>query len=406
MTRGKITFAGHSGDMLAARLDRPTGPLRATAIFAHCFTCSKDIAAARRISQRLADKGVAVLRFDFTGLGHSDGEFANTDFSSNVEDLVLAADYLRDTIGAPQLLIGHSLGGAAVLRAARDIPSARAVATIGAPSDPAHVLTHLGSSAQEIAEAGAATVTLAERSFTIRKSFVDDVSSARLLPDIAKLKRALLVLHSPVDAVVGIDNASEIFQAAKHPKSFVTLDKADHLLTAPDDADYAADVIAAWAARYIDRPPRTTPGGAPEGIVRSSETGPDSYLQDIYAGPKHHVQADEPPERGGTDLGMTPHQLLSAGLAACTAITLRMYADRKEWPLDHVHVDVTFDRKQAKDPDTGKATGDLTTRFTRSIHLSGDLDEDQRARMLEIANKCPVHRTLTHRIEVDSALAD
>jgi putative redox protein len=406
MTQEKITFAGHSGDMLAARLDRPKGKLQTTAIFAHCFTCSKDIAAARRISQRLASMGVAVLRFDFTGLGHSGGEFANTDFSSNVEDLVLAARYLEQTIGAPQLLIGHSLGGAAVLRAAGDIPSAKAIVTIGAPSDPGHVLENFGSTLQEIEEEGAAQVRLADRSFTIRKSFIDDVSSAELLPRIAKLNRALLVMHSPVDEVVGIDNASDIFVAAKHPKSFVTLDKADHLLTAPQDAEYAAEVIAAWASRYIDLTPRAAPEGAPEGIVRSSESGPDGYLQDISAGPRHHILADEPVDQGGTDLGMTPHQLVSAALAACTSITLRMYAGRKKWPLEHIYVDVTHNKMHAKDCEDCESTEGMVSRFSRTIHLTGDLTEDQRTRMMGIANKCPVHRTLTNEVSIRTELAD
>lgn len=406
MTHEKVTFAGHSGDMLAARLDRPKGKLQTTAIFAHCFTCSKDIAAARRISQRLASMGVAVLRFDFTGLGHSGGEFANTGFSSNVEDLVLAAKYLEQTVGAPQLLIGHSLGGAAVLRAAGDMPSVKAVVTIGAPSDPSHVLKNFEGVLEEIRERGAAEVKLADRSFTIGKSLVDDVASSDLLPRVGKLNRALLVLHSPMDEVVGIDNAAEIFQAAKHPKSFVTLDTADHLITAPKDAEYAAEVIAAWSGRYISLTPRTPPEGAPEGIVRSSESDPGGFLQDISAGPKHHILADEPVDQGGTDLGMTPHQLVSAGLAACTSITLRMYANRKEFPLDHIHVDVTHDKIHARDCETCESTEGMISLFTRTIHLSGDLSDEQRARMLEIANKCPVHRTLTQEVSIRTLLAE
>ncbi len=406
MTHEKVTFAGHSGEMLAARLDRPKGKLQTTAIFAHCFTCSKDIAAARRISQRLASMGIAVLRFDFTGLGHSGGEFTNTDFSSNIEDLVLAAKYLEETVGAPQLLIGHSLGGAAVLRAAGEIPSVRAVVTIGAPSDPGHVLKKLGASLREIEEKGAAEVCLADRTFTIRKSFLDDVSSANLLPRIRKLDSALLVMHSPVDEVVGIDNAAEIFQAARHPKSFVTLDKADHLITQPKDAEYAAEVIAAWASRYIELSPRAPTAGAPEGIVRSSESAPDGYLQDISAGPLHHILADEPVSDGGSNLGMTPSQLVSAGLAACTSITLRMYANRKEWPLEHIYVDVTHDKIHAKDCETCASTEGMVSRFTRTVHLSGTLTDDQRTRMMEIADKCPVHRTLTHEVSIRTVLAE
>ena len=252
MKTQKVEFPGHNGDMLAARLDRPVGQPGAVALFAHCFTCSKDIAAARRIAGRLAGMGVAVLRFDFTGLGHSGGEFGNTSFTSNVQDLIAAAAWLRTEIGAPELLVGHSLGGAAVIRAAAEIPEVRAVATVGAPHDPGHVLHNFECSLDQIAADGQAEVTLAGRNFTIGQRFVEDVSAVSLDAALAGLKRALLVLHAPRDATVGIENASAIFMAAKHPKSFVTLDDADHLLTRAADADYAADVIAAWSRRYLD----------------------------------------------------------------------------------------------------------------------------------------------------------
>ena len=405
MDKGKITFIGHSGAKLAARLDMPGGKLRATAIFAHCFTCSKDIAAARRISQRLASMGIAVLRFDFTGLGHSGGEFANTDFSSNVDDLVHAAQYLTDQGTAPCLLIGHSLGGAAVLKAAGEIPSVKAVVTIGAPSCPSHVMHNFGSSLEEIKEQGQARVSLAGRPFTISQGFVDDVSQAVLLPAIAKLKRALLVMHSPIDQTVGIENAGEIFAAAKHPKSFVTLDNADHLLSNREDAEYAAEVIAAWSARYLGIRQPAAPIGAPEGIVRASEADPAGFLQDVTAGPLHHTLADEPVTYGGSDKGMSPYQFLSAGLAACTSMTIRMYARRKRWPLQHVFVDVTHDKVHAQDCDTCEALIGKVDQFKRVVHLHGALDAEQRTRLLEIADKCPVHRTLEGEISVLTLLA-
>lgn len=279
MPSERISFNGHSGEKLAARLDLPEGPHLATALFAHCFTCSKDIPAARRIAGRLAAMGVAVLRFDFTGLGHSEGEFANTHFSSNVEDLQAAAAYL-DTRGmGPSLLIGHSLGGAAVLRAAGEIDSVKAVVTLGAPFDPAHVTHNFGGALEEITSTGEAQVSLGGRPFKIRDSFVQDVEAQNLKPFIAEMKKALLVMHAPLDDIVGIENASEIFMAARHPKSFVTLDDADHLISAGQDAEYAAEVISAWAARYLDLTPPAPPIGAPEGVVRVSEADSEGFLQ-------------------------------------------------------------------------------------------------------------------------------
>ncbi len=405
MSKGKITFTGHSGEELAARLDMPSGELRATAIFAHCFTCTKDIPAARRIAQRLATMGIAVLRFDFTGLGHSGGEFANTDFTSNVGDLVHAAKYLSENNSAPTLLIGHSLGGAAVLKAASEIPSIKAVVTIGAPADPGHVVHNFGSSLDEIKKKGKATVKLAGRPFKITQDFVTDVSEANLTPAIENLKRALLVLHSPIDQTVGIENAAQIFSNAKHPKSFVTLDDADHLVTRKEDAEYAAEVIAAWSARYLELKQPAAPIGAPEGVVRSTEADPDGFLQDICAGPLHHARADEPITYGGTNKGMSPYQFLSAGLGACTSMTIRMYARRKDIPLEHVQVNIIHHKVHAQDCNTCVTTEGRIDQFTREIKLIGDLTDDQRAKLLEIADKCPVHRTLESEINIQTELA-
>jgi uncharacterized OsmC-like protein/pimeloyl-ACP methyl ester carboxylesterase len=404
MPTERFTFPGHSSHDLAARLDRPEGPHLATALFAHCFTCGKDIPAARRIAQRLAAMGIAVLRFDFTGLGHSGGEFANTTFASNAEDLVAAADALASRGLAPSLLIGHSLGGAAVLRAAAGIASARAVVTIGAPFDPDHVTHNFADALETIRETGSAEVDLGGRPVTIGRPFVEQIAAESLAPAIANLRRALLVLHAPRDRIVGIDNAARIFMAAKHPKSFVTLAEADHLVTDPVDADYAADVIAAWAGRYLDLRPPAPPPGAPEGVVRVSEADPGGFLQDITSGQRHHALADEPASYGGTDRGMSPYGFLSAGLGACTSMTIRMYARRKGWPLAHVGVDVTHGKVHAQD---AAAPGeDKVDSFTRVIRLEGELDADQRARLLEIADRCPVHRTLERRSHIETRLVD
>ncbi|WP_371225528.1 alpha/beta fold hydrolase [Roseovarius sp. 2305UL8-3] len=400
MSTERFTFTGHDGSTLSARLDMPDGPHLATALFAHCFTCSKDIPAARRISARLAGAGIAVLRFDFTGLGHSEGEFENTSFSSNIADLVLASEALAAKAKAPALLIGHSLGGAAVLGAARKIDSVKAVVTIGAPFDPGHVTHNFGDALAAIDADGVAEVQLGGRPIRIGKGFVDNVRAEKLEGEISNLHRALLVLHAPRDAIVGIENASQIFSTAKHPKSFVTLDDADHLITRDEDAEYASDVIAAWATRYLDLRAPAPPPGAPEGIVRVSEADPEGFLQDINAGPDHHALADEPVAYGGTNKGMSPYGFLTAGLGACTSMTIRMYARRKAWPLAHVRVDVSHDKVHAQDADAG--AGGKADKFTRVIYLEGDLDAEQRQRLLEIADKCPVHRTLERTSEIET----
>jgi putative redox protein len=407
MPTERLTFTGHAGDTLAARLDLPDGPHLATALFAHCFTCSKDIPAARRISARLAAMGIAVLRFDFTGLGHSQGEFANTTFSSNARDLVLAAQTLSERGMPPDLLIGHSLGGAAVLRAAERIATARAVVTIGAPFDPGHVTHNFSDALERIEADGRGAVQLGGRAVTIGRDFVRDVSAATLGEAIGALRKALLVMHAPRDAVVGIENATNIFAAARHPKSFVTLDDADHLVSAPRDAEYAAAVIAAWASRYLELAPPAPPPGAPEGIVRVSEADPAGFLQDVQNGPHHHILADEPEAYGGTNKGLTPYGLVAAGLGACTSMTIRMYARRKGWPLTHVSVDITHDKVHAQDAGSGAGSGagNKIDMFRRRITLEGALDAEQRARLLEIADKCSVHRTLERSSEVVTELA-
>ncbi len=381
MRTEKIEFPNAQGQTLAARLDRPDGTARAYALFAHCFTCDKTAKAAVRISRALAGLGVAVLRFDFTGLGESEGELGG--FSANVQDLVAAAAHMESLGHAPALLVGHSLGGAAVLAAAGEIASAKAVATIGAPAEVNHVLKLLGEDLSRIEAEGQAEVRIGGRPFTIRRDFIDDARMQDLPERVAQLHRALLILHSPVDAVVGIDNASKIFLAARHPKSFISLDAADHLLTRAEDADYAATVIAAWAGKYLPMA-ADTPAETPDGAVLVEETGAGKFQVQVSAHGSSFV-ADEPEDVGGLGSGPSPYELVSAGLGACTAMTLRLYAERKGWPLTRTRVAVRHDKIAGQvPPDT----------FTRQIALEGPLDAEQTARLLEIADKCPVHRTL------------
>jgi putative redox protein len=404
MPTERIEFPGHDGTMLAARLDLPRGPHLATAMFAHCFTCGKDIPAARRIAAHLAALGIAVLRFDFTGLGHSGGEFANTSFSSNVQDLLAANAYLTGRNMTPTLMIGHSLGGAAVLKAAADLDSVKAVVVIGAPFDPGHVTHNFAEALPEIASTGSAEVHLGGRPFLIGKGFLADVKQVHLAPAIANLHAALLVLHAPRDTVVGIENAAEIFTSAKHPKSFVTLDNADHLISDPSDAEYAANVIATWAERYLEMKRPAPPPGIPEGILRVSEADPEGFLNDITSGDGHHILADEPLAYGGSNRGLSPYGLLSAGLGACTSMTIRMYARHKGWPLEHVSVDVSHDKMHAQDAE--EPSGEKIDTWKRRISLSGALTDEHRARLLQIADKCPVHRTLERSSKVITELAD
>jgi putative redox protein len=400
----KRTFPGAGGETLAARLDRPHGKQRATALFAHCFTCTKDIFAAARIASGLAEQGIAVLRFDFTGLGHSEGEFANTNFSSNVADLVKAADHLRETETAPKLLIGHSLGGAAILAAASKIPEAVAAATIGAPADPAHVAHTFQPARAEIEAKGEAEVLLAGRPFRIQKQFLEDIAGQKLEVAIAGLRKALLIFHAPRDQTVGIENAGRIFAAAKHPKSFVSLDDADHLLSRKADARYVASVLAAWAQRYLDqdREEAERLSVAP-GEVLVRETGEGRFTQEIAAGP-HRLRADEPQDMGGDDTGPGPYDLLLAGLGACTSMTLRMYADRKKWPLERVAVHLSHDKIHAQDCADCETKVGKVDRIGRRLMLDGPLSAEQKEKLLEIANKCPVHRTLESEIKVETAI--
>lgn len=402
----KAQFDGHSGASLAARLDIPAGSVRAYALFAHCFTCSKDILAAKRISAELSRAGIAVLRFDFTGLGASEGEFASTNFSSNIADLQSAVSYLRDHYEAPTILIGHSLGGAAVLAVAGDIPEVKAVATIGAPADAAHVIHNFGSKLEEVEERGEAQVQLGGRPFTIRKQFLEDVRESALAERISSMRKALLVLHSPVDQTVGIENAASIFGAAKHPKSFVSLDNADHLVSRADDAAFAASIIASWASRYLraDKPQ----GDDAIEAVRVSETGEGKFQNTVQAG-RHRLFADEPVSVGGLDSGPSPYDYLSVALAACTSMTLRMYANFKKAELGRITVDVSHAKIHATDcvdcTQEEASSGGKIDRFERTITIEGGVPDQLQGKIEDIADKCPVHRTLESNAKVVTTVA-
>jgi uncharacterized OsmC-like protein/alpha-beta hydrolase superfamily lysophospholipase len=398
MPSERFDFFNAAGERLAALLDSPVEPPRAYALFAHCFTCGKDINAAKRIAEGLTALGIAVLRFDFTGLGSSEGEFANTTFSSNVADLVAAAVELRKKRQAPAILIGHSLGGAAVLAAAGEVPEARAVVTIGAPCDPAHVIG-LVQNRGMIAAAGDIDVALAGRSFRVSRAFLEDVAEQKLETRIAGLRKALLVFHSPSDDIVGIENASRIFTAAKHPKSFVSLAGADHLLSRRSDAAYVANVIHAWAERYLDLPEVALDLPERAGMVVVRETRAGRLQQEIRVG-RQRLLADEPVTAGGLDSGPGPYDLVLAGLGACTSMTVRLYAERKALPLDRVTVRLAHSRIHAADCENCETKEGMLDRIDRVITLSGNLDEDQRKRLLGIADKCPVHRTLTSEIDI------
>ena len=398
----KAEFQTTTGEKLAAALEMPNGQPRAYALFAHCFSCSKDIKAAREIARALRAEGFAVLRFDFTGLGGSQGDFANTNFSSNVNDLVSAADFLRDEFEAPSIVIGHSLGGAAAIVAASRIAEAKGVAVIGAPAEADHVAMQIGEQRAEIEKNGVATVQLAGRPFKIKQQFLDDLADQNVLACARKLKKPLLVMHAPLDQTVGIENATEIFKAAKHPKSFVSLDTADHLLTNARDARYAASVLAAWAERYLEDAPTSSKAVTPKassapaffgGAAARSVAGEPLAINLSIDG--HPMTIDAGTDEGGSNLGPNPTRTLEAALAACSAMTMQMYARRKGWNLAGIETQVR--RAKSEDAHTPHL-------LEKTVRLSGELDDSQRARLLEIGDKCPVHRMLTGGVKVQSQL--
>lgn len=412
----RVTFPGALGHPLAARLEGAGPAAQSYALFAHCFTCSKDLKAVRYISRQLADRGIAVLRFDFTGLGESEGDFADTNFTSNVDDLLAAADFLRREHRAPELLIGHSLGGAAVLTAAQRIAESKAVVTIGAPSGTRHLRDSLAQGNPQLEE-GEAEVVLAGRPFRLRRQLLEDLGEDRVLDAVRQLRRALLIFHSPVDDVVDVDHARKIYQAAQHPKSFVSLDDADHLLLSnPADSEYLAQVLTAWAGRYLELDP-VTPAAATAASTSSETTeagdleagevrvlGGKTLQVQVQAG-RHHFLADEPTSVGGEDTGPDPYGLLLSSLGACTAMTVRMYANRKGWPLEGVEIRLRHRKLHARDCEECESGTGRVDRIDKVIRFEGALDDAQRERLMEIADRCPVHRSLTSETLIRSQLA-
>jgi len=387
-----VEFKNKDGNTLSARLELPVG-YRAEhyAIFAHCFTCGKNSKASTVISRQLTLKGIAVLRFDFTGLGQSEGEFADSGFTSNIQDLVSAADFLAKEYHAPDLLIGHSLGGTAVIHAAAKIESVKALCTIGSPFESSHVMHLIDAKTEEIEEKGRAQVNIGGRPFEISKTFIDDLKKNSTASILSDLKKSLLLMHSPQDKIVEIKNAAEIYQSAFHPKSFIALDGADHLLTNRQDSQYAAEVLATWAQRYLGHSKKENLTTDLQTVV---QLGNDGFTTEVVSG-NHYLLADEPTDVGGNDMGPSPYQLLNSALGTCTAMTLKLYADRKKWDLQKVTVHLAHEKQHLSDsanPDSKTSKADI---FSRKLEVEGTLDPDQRARLLEIANKCPVHRTLT-----------
>lgn len=404
MRSRQFRFAGCSG-MLDGRLEVPDREPIAVALFAHCFTCSKETVAASRVSHTLARLGIAVLRFDFTGLGGSEGDFSNTNFTSNVQDLLRAADALRKQDLAPTILIGHSLGGAAVLSAAPDVPEAKAVITIGAPSDPEHVKHLFSRNSGDITEQGAQEVRLAGRSFVIRKQFLDDIAEQELHEKIRRMHKALLIMHSPRDSVVDIEHAANLYRYARHPKSFISLDDADHMLARKVDAEYVANVISAWVRRYVPMQPELPDNAEqkPRSVV-VVESHESKLSQSIQAGP-HHLVADEPRGYGGADQGPSPYDFLLIALGTCTSMTLRMYAEDKKIPLQDIRVELRHAKIHAEDCQDCETRGGKIDRIERYLTLMGDLTTDQQARLREIADRCPVHRTLHSEVVIQTELA-
>lgn len=390
----KISFQGALGNTLSARLDNPQGEIKAYALFVHCFTCSKDFLAASHISSALTQKGIAVLRFDFTGLGSSEGEFSNTNFSSNIEDIKAAINFLKSKGKSPQILIGHSLGGSAVLRAAESLPDLKAIVTINAPSDPSHLRHLLKSSLPEIEAQGYAKVVLAGREFQIQKQFIDDLENHKSLSYLKDIRAALLIFHSPQDTIVDVDNAKLIFTAAHHPKSFISLYEADHLLTRPADAAYVADIIKSWVDRYLSEEQKSGPSERKNNDVIVTEMGDGKFTQLIQVG-EHTLMADESLEIGGNNKGPSPYDFILAGLGACTSMTIRMYADRKRIPLEGINVTLAHQKVYNEDLTNCVDKNERLDLIERVLFLEGDLTFEQKEDLVRIAEKCPVHKTLT-----------
>jgi len=403
MKSEKLNFKNSDGLQLSAKLDFPEGKPLAYALFAHCFTCGKDLAAARNIIRALTAEGIAVMSFDFTGIGHSEGAFEETSFGSNIKDLEDASNYLESNYESPKIIIGHSLGGAAALFAGASLKNIEAVVTVAAPFDPYHVTHLMGGDIEKIKKEGKAEVNIGGRPFMVSKKFVEDLSSHDPEEVAKSLRKPLLIMHSPQDTTVGIENAAKIYKAAHHPKSYISLDGANHLLSNRKDSRYVGSLIAAWVQKYLETPTNSKQDELKTSAQVAVETKQESYTSRIKAG-KHKLIADEPTDVGGNDLGPSPYDLLSAALGACTSMTLQMYAKRKKWDLESALVHVNHQKTHFEDCEDCEEKGTKIDLFERQIELKGNLDQSQKERLLEIANKCPVHKTLHADVKVNSSL--
>lgn len=406
MSRIRLNIQNSKGHKLQAFLELPADQKpQHFAIFAHCFTCSSALGAARNISRSLTGHGFGVVRFDFTGLGRSEGEFADSHFSANVEDLLAVNNYLIENYQAPSLLVGHSLGGAAVIVAASKLENIKAVATVGAPATVSHVMHLFSHGIENVKQKGEVEVNIGGRPFKIDEAFVADFGKTDL-PDITKnLRKPILIMHAPFDAIVSIENAHQLYKDAHHPKSFVSLDDADHLLTKSKDSLYVGNMIGTWVQRYFEPKDNSILQTKGEQLVAHLNVLEDKFTTSIQT-KKHHFIADEPESVGGSDFGPSPYDFLSAGLAACTVMTLKMYAQRKKWDLQEVYVYITYSKKHSDDLMLDLEKPLQVDHLQKRLKFIGDLDEKQKARLKEIASKCPVHKTLITHTVIETELLD
>lgn len=402
----KETIINKNGHALYAQLELPANQKpKHYAIFAHCFTCTSSLSAVRNISRALTNYGFGVMRFDFTGLGKSEGEFAESHFSANVDDLITVSEFMAKNYSAPSLLVGHSLGGAAVLTAATKLDAVKAIATIGAPATVSHVKHLFSQEANALKEGELTKINIGGRPFNINPEFVENFDKTDLPSIVKQLRKPLLIMHSPIDTIVGIKNAEQIYHNAHHPKSYVTLDNADHLLSESQDSQYAGTVIGAWVQRYFEATPQMQLQTHNEQVVGYLNLKEDNFTTSIQT--QHHSMiADEPASIGGDDFGPSPYEYLSASLVACTAMTLKMYAARKQWDLQEVLVYVSHSRKHSDDLGIELEKPTFLDHMSKKIKLIGALDDKQRHRLKEIASKCPVHKTLAGNVIFDTILLE